>query len=575
MSDLIAHLTPALPVILAGLLAAATPWYGARKAITLAGPLLAAAMWFAVAAPGTYGVIEVAGHSLETFRFDATSRLWGLVFIIAAFLNSLYGLHGRSRLQDAAALIYAGAGVGAVFAGDLLTLFFFWELTALASVFLIWASATPSAYRAGLRYLVIQVLSGVLLLTGAVIHADAAGSWRFDAIGLNSPGGAVILIAFAIKAAFPLVHNWMTESYPKATPFGAVVLSAFTTKLAVYALARGFAGEDILIQIGVVMALFPVFFALVADDLRKTLAYSLMSQLGVMVAAIGLGGQMAIGGAAAMAAASVLYKGLLFMAMGAVLTQAGTAQASRLGGLWRAMPLTALFTLAGSATIMAVPLTVGFAGKALALTAFAREGMDFVWLALMAASAAAVLHTGIKIPYMAFFAPPREGGVDVSKVKEAPAGMLMAMGLAAFLCVYLGINYGALYDLLPYRATYDPFSYGHVISQLQVIAAVLAAFALLARLGLYPRPRPGEILDVDWLYRRLGYGVARWGWLMTDRLWASMDNVVMRLGKRAAARLHETFSPIGTLSRDIPSGALTIWTGALLALVLIVAYFAS
>jgi multicomponent Na+:H+ antiporter subunit D len=576
MIESLIDVSPAWPVIIAGLLAAIIPNNHVRKALALIAPLAAGFLW-ANAPSGDHlgGLIELGGFTLETFRFDPLSRIWSLVFIIAAFLNALYGLHEKDRVADAAGLIYAGAGLGAVFAGDLLTLFFFWELTAISSVFLIWGARNQAAYKAGLRYLTIHVLSGVLLLTGAVIRASETGSWAFDdTLTIETLGGLLIFIAFGIKCAFPFMHNWLQDAYPKATITGAVVLSAFTTKLAVYALARGYAGTDILIYIGAIMTAFPVFFAVVENDLRKVLSYSLNNQLGFMVVGVGIGTELAINGAAAHAFVHIIYKALLFMSMGAVLLRAGTVKASELGGLFRSMPATTIFCIIGAASISAFPLFSGFVAKAMTLAAVAEEGHIVIWFILLFASAGVLEHSGIKIPYFAFFA--HDSG---RRVREAPVNMLMAMGLAALMCVYLGIDFGTLYELVPFPAVAAEygthlFDWGHIVGQMQLLIAAMFAFAVLVKFKLYPDEKRGVNLDFDWFYRRFLDGAARWAWAMLGRLTASIGNVIERARLRLGGRFHQAFSPTGALSRDIPSGMLAIWTSALLAIVLLIAYLA-
>lgn len=574
--------SPAWPVIIGGLIAAAVPNHYVRKTLALVAPVLAGLLWFNVpSGVHTGGIIELGGFTLETFRFDGLSRIWGLIFIIAAFINALYGLHSKDRVGDAAGLIYAGAGLGAVFSGDLLSLFFFWELTAISSVFLIWGSKTSEAYKAGLRYLAIHVLSGVMLLAGAVIHAADTGSWAFDSsLSIETLGGMLIFLAFGIKCAFPFMHNWLQDAYPKATVTGAVVLSAFTTKLAVYALARGYAGTDMLIWIGAIMTAFPVFFAVVENDLRKVLSYSLNNQLGFMVVGVGVGTELAINGAAAHAFVHIIYKALLFMSMGAVLYRVGTVKASELGGLFKTMPATALFCIIGAASISAFPLFSGFVAKAMTLAAVAHEGHWVVWLILLFASAGVLEHSGIKIPYFAFFSHDRG-----HRVREAPVNMLMAMGIAALMCVYLGWpdmfgipgGYRALYNLTPFPEVaneYPMWTFDHIVGQMQLLLAALFAFAFLVRVGWYPAEKRGVNLDADWFYRRALDGAARWGHAMFGRLWASIGNVVGAARDRMGGRMFQAFSPTGALSRDIPSGLLAIWTSALLAIVLLIAYLA-
>lgn len=570
MIDLMSGLSPAWPVLIAGVLCAVMPWHYARKALMILAPLAAGLFWFLTPQTGVFGVFEAAGFTFETYRFDPLSRIWGLVFILAAFLNGLYALHERDRMSDTAALLYTGAGIGAVFAGDFLTLFFFWELTAITSVFLVWAGRNPSAFRAGHRYLAIHVLSGVLLLGGAILYANHSGSWQFNAVDVNAPGGLLILLAFGIKAAFPLLHNWLQDAYPKSTAVGAVVLSAFTTKLAIYALARGFAGLEPLIWVGAIMTAFPVFYAVIENDLRKVLAYSLNNQLGFMVAGIGVGTALGLNGAAAHAFVHIIYKGLLFMTMGAVLMRTGSTKATDLGGLYKSMPLTAVFCLIGAGAISAFPLLSGFVAKALTISAVAQSGQTIPFLILVFASAGVLEHSGIKIPYFAFFAHDAK-----KRVKEAPWNMLLAMGLAAFLCIYLGVFYGDLYALLPYSMeAYEPYSLDHVVGQMQLLLAALFAFTFLVRFKLYPAEVPGVNLDTDWFYRKAGNDFVRWSWKMFDRMMGALGHVRGRIRARLGDRLFNVFSPAGAFSRDIPSGLLAIWTSVLLGIVLLIAYLA-
>ena len=215
--------------------------------------------------PCTFGTMSTYGVELTHVRIDKLSLLFGYIFYISAALGILFAWHREDRVEQTSALVHAGAAIGAVFAGDLITLFFYWEVTAISSGVIIWAGRTNRSHGAGFRYLIIQILSGILLLTGAAMLSNETGSVAFNHIGLDSPGGMIILLAFGIKCAFPLLHNWLQDSYPEASVTGTVFLSAFTTKLAVYALARGYAGTEILIWIGAAMAAFPIFYAVIEN----------------------------------------------------------------------------------------------------------------------------------------------------------------------------------------------------------------------------------------------------------------------------------------------------------------------
>jgi len=453
---------------------------------------------------GTAVSISVFSYELTPVRIDRLALVWGYIFHLAAFLSALYALHVRDALQHVSGAVYAGTAIGAVFAGDLITLFVYWELTAISSVFLVWASRTEASYRSGIRYLLIQVGSGVILLSGVLLHLRDTGSIAFDHLGIGSMGTLLILLAFGIKCAFPFLHNWLQDAYPQATPTGTVFLSAFTTKLAVYALARGFAGTEMLVYIGAVMTIFPVFFAVIENDLRRVLAYSLNNQLGFMVIGVGVGSELALNGTASHAFAHILYKALLFMAMGAVIMRVGSSKASDLGALYKSMPYTTFFCIIGAAAISAFPLFSGFVTKSLTMSAVAENHYTAVWFVMLFASAGVLHHSGIKIPYYGFFGHDR--GL---RCKEAPFNMLVAMGITAFACVAIGVYPEVLYAILPYSVKYQPYTTEHVLTQLQLLFFALLSFGILARKHLEPPEIPSTILDTDWIYRRVLPSVLR------------------------------------------------------------------
>jgi multicomponent Na+:H+ antiporter subunit D len=511
--------------------------------------------------------IEIFGYSLEIVRIDALSRVFGIVFHIAAFLGVVYALHVKDRLQAGAALVYAGSAIAALFAGDLLTLFVWWEITAISSVFLIWASRTEAARRAGMRYLIIQVSSGLLLLAGAISLFQETGSLAFDHIGLESTGGWLVFLSFGIKAAFPLLHGWMKDAYPEATVTGTVFLSGFTTKLAIYALARGYAGTDILVPIGAAMTAFPIFFAVIENNLRRVLCYSLNNQLGFMVAGIGVGTELALNGTVAHVFAHVIYKALLFMSMGAVLYRVGTVKASELGGLYKSMPWTAFFCIIGAISISAFPLTSGFVSKSMVLSAAAHEHYLIAFLVLLFASAGVMDHSGIKIPFFAFFA--HDAGI---RVKEAPLNMLLAMGMAAALCIGIGVFPDPLYAMLPYPVDYEPYTTTHVVGMLQLLLFSALAFTVLMKTGFYPPELKSVVLDVDWIWRwllpRSWSGVSE-GWMIVQRALLDRGD---RL-RQGLLRVTETqLGPWSRFGEPWPTGATAMWAALLLLAYLVFSY---
>jgi len=571
------QVNPGLWVILAGILCAFMPVGQIRKALVLLAPIFAGFMIFQIygAQEVIGGKINFAGMDYTTLRIDRLSMIWGYLFCLAGVLNAIYALHEKCKITDSSALIYMGAAMAGVFAGDLLTLFIFWELAAISSVFLVWKGGERS-YASGIRYLAIHVLSGVLLLAGAIVYGRAnGGDFTFGNIGLGAPGGWLLLLAMGIKCGFPFLHNWIQDAYPKASITGTVILSAFTTKLALYALARGFAGEDILIYIGAVMTCFPVFFAVIENDLRRVLSYSLNNQLGFMVCGIGIGTPLAMNGVAAHVVADVIFKGLLFMSMGAVMFRTGTAKASELGGLFRSMPFTTLFCLIGAGSIAAFPLLSAFVTKSMILTAALEEHLWVPLAMLLFASAGVMEHSGIKVPYFTFFS--HDSG---RRVKEAPWNMLTAMGLASLLCVVFAMpwfswGYQFLYSMLPYEVDYHPYTPDHVIFQLQLLFAAITAFCVLKKYGIYPDEKRAEIIDFDWTYRKLGLGIARWIGAMWTRLGMSISRIRKHVIDDAGKRLYQMFSPAGAMSAAAPSGLAAVLTAGMLVIALAIMYITS
>lgn len=508
---------------------------------------------------GESGQVELLGQTLVLMRVDRLSLLFGYVFVLASLLNVIYALHLKDTMQHVAGLVYAGSSIGAVFAGDLMTLFIYWELTAVSSVLLIWAQRSDSSFRTGLRYVLVQLLSGMFLLAGALLHWRTTGSLAFGQIGLSGPAGVLILIAFGIKCAFPLLHNWLQDAYPAATPTGTVILSAFTTKLGIYALARAYPGTEMLIWVGTLMAAFPIFYAVIENDLLRVLAYSMNNQLGFMVVGIGIGSELAINGAVAHAFADILFKGLLFMSMGAVLLRTGTVKGSELGGLYKSMPWTTGFCMVGAASISAFPLFSGFVTKSMIMSAAAGEGLLLTWLVLLFASAGVFHHAGIKIPYFAFFG--HDSGI---RCQEAPRNMLVAMAIGAALCIGIGVFPQALYAILPYAVSYQPYSASHVVAQLQLLVFSALAFAVLMRTGIYPPELRSVNLDSDWFYRVL---FASWAQRATDALQqarATCGRMLRSTGGRLYARIHRHHGPQGSLARTWPTGSMALWVTTML-----------
>ncbi|MCP4751239.1 MAG: Na(+)/H(+) antiporter subunit D [Proteobacteria bacterium] len=446
-------------------------------------------------APGTYGTVNFLDLTLIFGRVDKLSLVFGYIFTVMAFIGVVYGLHVADDRQKIAAFLYVGGSLGVTFAGDFFTLFVFWEIMAFASAYLIFAQKVKASRKAGYRYILVHIASGLCLLGGFVIHYIDTGSLLFEPFAAT--GGLaqyLVLIGFITNAAVPPLHAWLVDAYPQATVTGAVFMCAFTTKTAVYVLVRAFPGTEILVILGVAMALYGVVFAVLENDCRRLLAYHIVSQVGYMVAGVGMGSAMSLNGTVSHAFCHILYKALLFMGMGAVIEMTGKRKLTELGGLYKTMPLTMILYMIGGFSISAFPLFNGFVSKSMVIAAGAAAHRPVVVLLLTMASAGTFLHTGLKLPYYVFFG--KDSGL---RAKEPPTNMLIAMGIAAFLCIFIGCYPDLLYDALPHPVDFHPYTADHVVGALGILLFTgLGFFLLLQHLD----PEPKISVDTDWLYRK-------------------------------------------------------------------------
>jgi multicomponent Na+:H+ antiporter subunit D len=502
---------------------------------------------------GVHTTINFFDLEFILFQSDALTIPFAIIFHIAAVLNIIYGAHVKHWKQHVAIMSYSGAAIAAVHAGDLLTLFVWWEATAFTSVFLILASNTRRSYKSAFRYIVIQVTSGMFLLAGALILLNNEGNALLTKFDINTLYGQLIFIAFGIKAAFPLLNGWLQDSYPEASEIGTVALSTFTTKLAIYCFAKCFAGTEILIAIGAIMTFYPIFFAVIENDLRRVLTYSLNNQLGFMIVAIGIGTELAINGAVAHAFAHILYKGLLFMGMGAVLYRVGTCKASELGGLFKYMPITAVCTIIGAISISAFPLFSGFVAKSLIMSALGKEGLVLVYFMLLFASAGVLHHSGIKIPFFAFFA--HDSGI---KTKEAPINMIAAMVIASLLCILIGVFPSLFYSILPYQIAYEPYDFSHVVGQLQLLTFAAFAFICLWHFKIYPPELNSTVLNSDWIYRKMIPGVLIPFLSMMSNINIKMSNYIIDTSLKTKTYLANIMTRDRVFDREVGKDGLII-----------------
>ena len=563
-------LSPALILLLAAALIGLLRGH-ARTAVVLLAPLLT--LWAVWQIPdGVAGTVKFLSYAIEPVEGSPLRRLFATVFAIMVFVGGLYAYRAARGYELAAAFAYASGAVGVCFAGDLITLFIYWELMALFSTIVVWCGGTSAARAAGIRYAIMHLLGGVVLKVGIEGVVVGTGSIQIQPMLANDFSTWMILIGILINAAAPPVSAWLADAYPESSPTGSVFLSAFTTKTAVLTLILLFPGEPVLIGVGLFMVMYGIIYALLENDIRRILAYSVVNQVGFMVCAVGIGTQMALNGAAAHAFAHIVYKALLFMSAGVVIYRTGKNRCTDLGGLFRTMPLTAACGIIGALAISSFPLTSGFTTKSMISQAAVDENLVWVYMLLTAASAGVFLHAGIKFPWFVFF--QRDSGL---RPKDAPWNMGLAMILFAGLCILLGVFPELLYSLLPYPVEYVPYTAGKVLFYLQLLL-----FSGLAFFVLLPLMKRTETisLDTDWLWRRAGVAVLRFALRALQHLSRFIALVKLRaqswlhrLAVRYLGQPHTTDSKEhGVFARSWPIGTTALWIAGLLSAYVLLYY---
>jgi multicomponent Na+:H+ antiporter subunit D len=543
----------------------------ARTAVILIAPIIT--LWAIWQIPdGVQGTVKFLSYNIEPLEGSPLRRLFATIFAIMVFVGGLYSFRIARWYELAAAFAYAAGAIGVCFAGDLITMFLYWELMAIFSTIVVWCGGTPGARASGIRYAIMHLLGGVVLKVGIEGVVIGTGSIQIQPMLATDFSTWMILIGILINAAAPPVSAWLADAYPESTPTGSVFLSAFTTKTAVLALILLFPGEPVLIGIGLFMVMYGIIFALLENDVRRILAYSVVNQVGFMVVAVGIGTEMALNGATAHAFAHIIYKALLFMSAGVVIYRTGKNKCMDLGGLFRTMPLTCVCGIIGALAISSFPLTSGFTTKSMISQAAVDGNLVWVYMALTAASAGVFLHAGIKFPWFVFF--QKDSGL---RPKDAPWNMGLAMVIFASLCILLGVFPEMLYALLPYPVDYQPYSIGKVLFYLQLL--LFSGLAFFVLLPLMKRTMTIS-LDTDWLWRRAAFSLG----MLIERALSSLGEVVtqqrnrlqkflQRMAVRYLGQPHTADSQErGVFARSWTVGTTVLWIAGLLSAYVLLYY---
>jgi multicomponent Na+:H+ antiporter subunit D len=557
-------------VLTAALLVAILP----RKvghAIGVLAPAAVAALTFVVPKGDhmefkLFGVFDAVIYDVNEF-----SQLMGLIFGLIAAVAVLYSYASDAdSTQTAYALSYVGVSLGTVYAGDWLTLIFFWELMAVTSTLLVWHYG-GTAIRSGFRYAVLHGIGGSLFLAAIVWHYANVGTVAITGDGITGTIPATLAaIGIGVNVGFVGLHAWLPDTYPSPHLAASVFLCVYTTKTGVYGMYRAFPDGHLWIAyMGGAMAVFGAFAALLQSDMRRLLSYHIQSQVGYMIAGVGLAGasighidkakkatevaNLAASGAFGHVFNHILYKGLLFMTVGVIIYRTGQESLDDIGGLGRKMPITAGAFGIAALSIAGFPGFNGFVSKGMIIGAAHKHHLDVLWYLLLIGGVGTFL-SFIKLGYFAFI----EGSYD-GLVKDANTGQSVAMISVAALCVLFGLAPNVLFELLPsfeggYK--YTTYTVSHVGEGLVLAVAGVIGFAILRG----PLHHIGKVPDIDYAYNRLFFYGGRVLVVGVTELYAAVDRVAVSLVRTAYWVGNNPTLAVVRASRYLPSSLRPAWS---------------
>ena len=340
------------------------------------------------------------GSAFGVFSFT-TDGLGLFLSIVATVIGSISVIfsvdymHGSPQLGRyySFVLFFIGAMVGLVLTSNLLLMFIFWEITALCSYALIsFYNDDPKAVSGGMKALIMTQVGGLgLLLSSALLYAYT-GDFEINNLITNPtilPDNILRIMAFAMliaaaakSAQFPF-QTWLPDAMEAPSPISALIHAATMVNAGVYLLARFFpAFKEVpgwtisIMVVGMLSALMAALMALVANDLKRVLAYSTVSQLGYMFYAVGAGGILA---SQFHLFSHSVFKALLFLAAGAIIHSVGTRDMREMGGLGKELPFIKVVFIIGALALTGIPILNGFWSKELILEAGLENGNPF-WI---------------------------------------------------------------------------------------------------------------------------------------------------------------------------------------------------
>lgn len=512
-------------------------------------------------------ILTFFDFELRPIDVHAASRLFGTAFCLAALAAGIFAAsrphHGKMEITIAT--LYAGLGLGVVFAGDWLTLFLCLEGMAIAATLVIWSHRQGDSWGAGLRYAIMHLLGGVILMAGiAGILSDPETTTALSGLVLDRPSHWLVFWGLLVLAAAPPFSAWAADAYPAASPRGTIYLSCFTTKAAVFVLLTLFSGEDLLVWFGLYMAFYGVFYAMLEDDIRRLLVYGLVNQVGFLLVGIGIGTRLGINGAAAHAFVHIFYQALLFVVAAAVIEATGKHRLSELGGLSKHMRMVAACGVVGVMCAGALPGTGGFISKTILTAAAGKAELGWVWFLLTITSAGMFIAGPLRFIWFVFF------GKDCG-VYPAPTKMSTRITLTILvaICLVTGLAPAPFHALLPYPVTHPAYDGASILNQLQLLSFSICAFFLMRR---YLVPTRTISLDLDYFYRRFSRSFAA---EFADRTMEARGDLAADAKSTITSlleRISKHHGPEGALARSWPTGSTALWLAIMLGLYLVIFY---
>jgi len=566
---------PGLVIFLGGFLIPFIPWRRIKLAYFLLLPIAGLTILI-LTSMGEFGPIPSWPESLHKWhipflqytlvlgRINKLSMVFGYIYVIAAFCMNIYALRVKNHWEHVAAMCYVGSSLGAIFAGDLFTLFFCLEIMSWAPFFLLCFRGVKKSMGAAMRYILWHHLSGVCILTGILMHIHNTGSiefvhmpwgWGGDYLAYN-----FMLLGFIINSATTPFHSWLSDTYSQASPSGSVYMTAYTTKTAIYCLITAFSGVELLMWMGAIQAVFALFLAVLENDGRRLCSYHIISQIGYMVAGVGIGTPLAINGAAAHALCHIVYNALLYMGAGCALAVVGTAKFNRLGGLYKYMPISFWLYMIGGFSISGFPLFNGFISKCMTIEAAELIQRPYIYLLLEGATVGTFLHTGLKLPWNMWLQGKDEPPPDIrAKLKDSPLNtpinMLIGMGILASLCVFMGVYPKILYDMLPYPVEFVPFTTTRVFSITQMFIFAFMGFWLLKKMV---QGHPTYTIDTDWILRMPGMRFVRFCQVPLIAFGSFLDKNILKVTYFTISSVRSPISEMTMTPRAIGVGTLLV-----------------